>query len=165
MAIAYIGIGSNMGDRAKNLSEAERLIQSDRRCVIVSRSSTADTEPVDYIDQPRFLNRIIRLSTMLTPADLLGFLKDIEKKMGRKPSIPKGPRLIDLDILLYENIVMETDDLILPHPAIKNRRFILDHLVEIEPELADPKTRKKYAETIRHCGNQGGSHAINKKHQ
>ncbi|MCU0847222.1 MAG: 2-amino-4-hydroxy-6-hydroxymethyldihydropteridine diphosphokinase [Spirochaetes bacterium] len=161
MAIAFVGLGSNIGDRAQNLSEAERLIQSDWRCVIISRSSTADTEPVDYIDQPRFLNRIIRLSTMLAPADLLGFLKGIEKKMGRKPSLPKGPRLIDLDILLYENIVMETDDLILPHPAVKNRRFILDHLVEIEPELADPKTKKKYAEII----SQGGGHAIDKKHQ
>jgi 2-amino-4-hydroxy-6-hydroxymethyldihydropteridine diphosphokinase len=144
MAIAYIGLGSNLGDRAENLKNAIKEISSLPRVAVFRKSTVTETEPVDYRDQPRFLNQVIIIETALAPLDLLAALKNTEQELGREKSIPKGPRSIDLDILLYDDMILETEELTIPHPEITNRRFVIDHLVELNPGLTDPRTRKKY---------------------
>jgi 2-amino-4-hydroxy-6-hydroxymethyldihydropteridine diphosphokinase len=146
MAIAYIGLGSNLGDRKKQLTNAIQHIASHCPVTILNKSSIIETDPVDYLDQPRFLNQVIVVETSLAPHDLLLALKQTEANLGRIKSFPKGPRTIDLDILLYDDIMLQTDDLTIPHPEIKNRKFILQNLIELDPDLKDPATGKKYRE-------------------
>jgi 2-amino-4-hydroxy-6-hydroxymethyldihydropteridine pyrophosphokinase len=148
MAIAYIGLGSNLGEREKHLENAIQHLASRRPVTILKKSSVIETDPVDYRDQPRFLNQVIIIETSLAPHDLLRELKQAEIDLGRTKSFPKGPRTIDLDILLYDDIMLKTDDLTIPHPEIKNREFILRHLIELDPELIDPATGKKYRELL-----------------
>ncbi|MBN1495412.1 MAG: 2-amino-4-hydroxy-6-hydroxymethyldihydropteridine diphosphokinase [Spirochaetes bacterium] len=138
MAFVYIGLGSNLGDRKKNIDAAADAIASNPGTIIIKKSTIIETDPVDYLDQPRFLNQVILIETDLTPLDLLRHLQQTETGLGRTRALPKGPRTIDLDILLYDTIVMETRDITIPHPQIKNRIFILKHLVELTPELTDP---------------------------
>lgn len=148
MSIAYIGLGSNLGDRGKNLEGALRHLTMVGTIRILAKSSVMETDPVDVADQPRFLNQVIRIETNLTPHDLLKALKQAETALGRENTFPKGPRTIDLDILLYDNIVMNADGLAIPHPEIKNRGFVMKHLAELDPELADPLTGKKYHDIL-----------------
>lgn len=149
MALAYIGLGSNLGNREKQLEKAIAAIASSLPAVILKKSSIIETEPVDYLDQPRFLNQIIMIETNLQPLNLLQRLQQIEADLGRIKSFPKGPRTIDLDILLYDDIAVKTDVLTIPHPEIKNRKFILKHLVELDPELTDPVTGNYYLTMVR----------------
>jgi 2-amino-4-hydroxy-6-hydroxymethyldihydropteridine diphosphokinase len=144
MAIAYIGLGSNLGDREKNIKEAITRLASSLPAVILKKSSIIETEPVDFKNQPRFLNQVIMIETPLAPHDLLHRLQQAETDLGRVKSFPKGPRSIDLDILLYDCVIMKTDDLTIPHPEIKNREFIMKHLIELDPDIIDPLTGKKY---------------------
>ncbi len=148
MAIAYIGLGSNMGDREQNLGNAVRALGRHPLITISGKSSILETEPVDYLDQPRFLNMIIVAETDLTPHELLKTTGKIELEMGRRKTVPKGPRTIDLDILLYDDIILKTGDLTIPHPEIKNRQFIMRHLIELNPELTDPETKQRYRDMI-----------------
>jgi 2-amino-4-hydroxy-6-hydroxymethyldihydropteridine diphosphokinase len=148
MATAYLGLGSNLGDREKNLGSALRHLEARLPLTVLGKSSTLETDPVDNIDQPRFINQVIRIATSLAPHDLLHALKQAEKELGRTQSIPKGPRVIDLDILLYDNRVVNSDELVIPHPGIKNRPFVLRHLVELDPELADPVTGTRYRDLL-----------------
>jgi 2-amino-4-hydroxy-6-hydroxymethyldihydropteridine diphosphokinase len=148
MAIAYIGLGSNLGDREKNIDNALQFLEARLPLAILKKSSTLETDPVDYIDQPRFINQVIRIETSLAPHDLLHALKQAEEELGRTRSIPKGPRVIDLDILLYDDRVVNSDELVIPHPGIKNRPFVLRHLVELDPELADPVTGTRYRDLL-----------------
>jgi 2-amino-4-hydroxy-6-hydroxymethyldihydropteridine diphosphokinase len=147
MAIVYVGIGSNLGDRRNNLKKAIRYLTAHQSIKILKKSSIQETDPIGYINQPRFLNQVLAIETSETPHDLLQIFKQIEIKLGRIKSFPKGPRTIDLDILLYNNIILNTIDLIIPHPEIKNRNFILQHLIELEPDLIDPMTGKSYRES------------------
>jgi 2-amino-4-hydroxy-6-hydroxymethyldihydropteridine diphosphokinase len=144
MAIAYIGLGSNLGDREANLRNAATRMASLPGVSVFKKSSISETVPVDYLDQPRFLNQVIIIETTLSPPDLLAALKRCEAEMGREKSVPKGPRSIDLDILLYDNLILSTEELSIPHPEIKNRPFVMDHLTELHPGLIDPLTGKKY---------------------
>ncbi len=144
MAIVYIGLGSNLGDREKNLKEAVHKLTSRPSINLLKQSSILETEPVDYQDQHRFLNMIIVVETALTPQELLVSTGKTELELGRQKTFPKGPRTIDLDILLYDNVILQTADLTIPHPEIKNRKFIMQHLVELEPDLVDPVTGNKY---------------------
>jgi 2-amino-4-hydroxy-6-hydroxymethyldihydropteridine diphosphokinase len=143
MPTAFIGLGSNLGDRLKNLTAATSLIS--QQCRIISKSSVYETVPWGFSDQPKFLNMVIEIETKMKPFGLLVFLQDIEKKLGRsRNAMPKiqsqrwGPRIIDLDILLYSNglrnIELKTDDLILPHSHLKERAFVLVPLYEINKE-------------------------------
>lgn len=145
-SLVYIGLGSNVGDREGFLRDALNLIGGDSNIEITVLSSVTETDPVDFYDQPRFLNQIIKAETSLEPADLLGRMKNIEETLGRKRRFDKGPREIDLDILLYDDLILESADLTIPHREIVNRGFILDHLIELDPELVDPRTNKKYSE-------------------
>jgi 2-amino-4-hydroxy-6-hydroxymethyldihydropteridine diphosphokinase len=140
--IAAIGFGSNLssewGDREANLREAIRRMGQLGEVRAVS--SFFDTAPVGYTEQPRFLNGTMLLETALEPLDLMRELLAIELAMGRDRTAapPKGPRVIDLDLLLMGDVVMNRDGLTLPHPAMAERRFVLEPLAEIAPEMLDP---------------------------
>jgi 2-amino-4-hydroxy-6-hydroxymethyldihydropteridine diphosphokinase len=138
--IAAIALGSNLeskfGDREANLREA--VEQIGRLGIVRAVSTFHDTEPVGYLSQPRFLNAALLLETELEPLELMGRLLDIEQSMGRERVIVKGPRVIDLDFLLYGPTVTVTVELTLPHPEMHERRFVLEPLAEIAPEMVHP---------------------------
>lgn len=145
MPYVYLGLGSNLGDRSLNLSNAHREILSTGSIEIIKMSNIEETAPVDYLEQPFFLNQVILVDTNLKPLKLLKVVKKIENKMGREKTIPKGPRSIDIDILLYGDYIFKSERLTIPHPEIKNRDFVLKHLIEIDPDLIDPLTGKSYS--------------------
>lgn len=138
MVEAYISFGTNLGDRKKNIEEALSLLQKNPGVKIEKTSSLYLTEPIGYVGQDYFLNGVIMIKTNLSPRELLSLCQQIENHMGRKRTIPWGPRIIDLDILLYNNKIIEEDDLIIPHPYMHKRRFILTPLSEIAPQLIHP---------------------------
>ena len=141
MAIVYIGIGSNLGDRHKNCLRAVELLKQSGLSV-TKQSSVHETEPWGVTEQPAFLNMAVELETGLAPAELLGLLKKIEKDMGRQETVKWGPRLIDLDILLYDDITLNTDALIIPHPLMHEREFVLGPLAELAKDLVHPVLKK-----------------------
>lgn len=148
--IAVIGLGSNLGDRAAHLARARQELS---RCGTVERcSSIYETEPVDVREQPRFLNQVVLLRTSLDPVALLRACQAIEQRLGRQRLIPKGPRTIDLDLLLYDDEVLtiETEEvhLILPHPRLHCRRFVLVPLCEILPDGRHPVLAKSFSELL-----------------
>ena len=132
----FLSLGSNLGDRQMNLSKAMHLLKPE--VCIDSVSSLYETEPWGVHEQPSFLNCALAANTALTPHELLAKLKSIEKDMGRQPTIRNGPRLIDLDILLYDELILSTDDLIIPHPRMLERAFVLVPLAEIAGSLIHP---------------------------
>ncbi len=144
LAIAYLGLGSNLGEREENLRQALTLLSL--KVNLEEVSSVYETEPVGYKEQPLFLNLVCRITTNLPPDELLHFAKDIETSMGRVPSEQvNSPRPIDIDILFYDNKIMETQDLTIPHPRLKDRAFVLIPLNEIAPDLVHPKLGKSIA--------------------
>ncbi len=149
MPEVYIGIGTNIGHREKNLLDAMERLGGINKIEITGKSSVMETEPVDYLDQPFFLNQVVKISTTLEPGPLLDLLKGIESDMGRESSVPKGPRIIDLDILLYDDRIIKSEKLTIPHPEIVNRSFVLEHLLELDPDLVDPVTALKYREAVK----------------
>lgn len=136
----YLSLGSNIGDRKTNLDEALRLL-AERLCIL-QISSIYDTEPVSEIEQPRFLNLVCKAQTGLTPQGLLSFVKGIEFKLGRKLGTSGLPRTIDIDILLYGDRVIKTPELVIPHPRMTERAFVLIPLAEIAPDLLYPIGKK-----------------------
>jgi 2-amino-4-hydroxy-6-hydroxymethyldihydropteridine diphosphokinase len=141
LAIAYLCLGSNLGEREANLRQALALLSP--KVTFDDVSSIYETEPVGYKEQPLFLNLVCRITTNLPPEELLWLAKDIETKMGRVPSKQmNSPRPIDIDILFYNNKIMETQDLTIPHPRLKDRAFVLIPLAEIAPDLVHPKLDK-----------------------
>jgi len=144
----YIGLGTNLGNKENNLATAIKKISSIPDIKIIKTSSVTKTKPVDYLKQPDFLNQIILIETKIKPLDLLKKLNNIENIMGRKKTIPKGPRIIDLDILLYGNLVISNKRLQIPHKEILNRQFILKHLIELNRNLKNPINQKPYREAI-----------------
>jgi len=148
MAVAFIGIGSNLGDRAFNIRQAIRIMAESWKIDVVSVSSLYETEPVGVRDQPDFLNCVIKVETELTPRELLKTLKGIEARMGRRPGPRWGPRRIDLDILFYGDLTLNEDDLIIPHPRAHERLFALMPLFEIAPDLMHPVLGRSIRELI-----------------
>lgn len=138
--LAAIALGSNLdsefGDREANLREAVRRLGELGE--VKALSQFYDTEPVGYLDQPRFLNAAVVLETELEPVELMRALLGIERAMGRERVIAKGPRVIDLDLLLYGEHVMSTAELTLPHPEMQERRFVLEPLAEIAGDWVHP---------------------------
>jgi 2-amino-4-hydroxy-6-hydroxymethyldihydropteridine diphosphokinase len=134
--LVYLSLGSNLGDRSANLQDAITRLSSLGEVVEVS--SFYETEPVELLAQPWFLNCAVKLNTEKMPRQLLRGILEIEKKMGRRRGQKKGPRNIDIDILLFGNSTVETQDLTIPHPAMHERRFVLEPLTEIAPEARHP---------------------------
>jgi len=132
----YLGLGSNLGNREKNLENA--ITEIAKFATISKRSSIIETEPVGYRDQGMFLNMALEIFTPLSPLELIFRLQEIEHKMGRVREIKDGPRTIDLDILIYNQEVLRQKNLEIPHPRMSERMFVLSPLNEIAPELKHP---------------------------
>ena len=139
MTRAYVGLGSNLGDREALLRASLVALESDPAIEVVAVSSFRETEPVGYLDQPRFLNAVAALETTLAPRALLERLLAIERGLGRVREGPRfGPRPIDLDLLLHGDAVVAEPRLTVPHPRLHERRFVLEPLAELAPALDVP---------------------------
>ncbi len=141
MARAFIGLGSNLGERRETLKAAIGRLRGLPEVEVKGVSSFRDTEPVDYLDQPRFLNGAVELETELTARALLGALLELERAFGRDRSTaapPHGPRTLDLDLLLYGDATIDEPLLKVPHPRLHERRFVLEPLAELDPDLEVP---------------------------
>ncbi len=136
----YLLLGSNLGDRQKNIDNA---INELKACgIIISRkSSLYNTAPWGYTEQPEFLNQALECFTSLEPVELLEEIKKIEKKMGRIDIVRYGPRIIDIDIIFYDDLILKTDKLIIPHPLMHKRLFVLKPLNEIAPDFIHPELK------------------------
>jgi 2-amino-4-hydroxy-6-hydroxymethyldihydropteridine diphosphokinase len=140
----YLSLGSNVGDRAANLRTAINRVGSLGDVMAVS--SFYETEPVEFAAQPWFLNCAVELDTEKMPKQLLASILDIEKEMGRRRVQKKGPRTLDIDILLFGNSIIQTKGLTIPHPAMHERRFVLEPLAEIAPEARHPVIKRTVRE-------------------
>jgi 2-amino-4-hydroxy-6-hydroxymethyldihydropteridine diphosphokinase len=134
--IAYIALGTNLGDRSANLRAALEAFPPDVR--VLAESHVYETPPWGYADQPAFLNMAVRTETDLEPEALLGYLKQLEAQLGREPSFRNGPRRIDLDILFYDDLVLDESSLSIPHPRLHERAFVLVPLADLAPDLRHP---------------------------
>ena len=132
----YLGLGSNLGDRQDNMEKALKLLRE--RLQIEMVSSIYETEPVGYVEQPMFLNAVCCGRTELGPLQLLSLVKGMEASLGRVSSFPNAPRTIDVDIIFYGNVIMQTPELTIPHPRLEERAFVLIPLLEIAPDLRHP---------------------------
>lgn len=147
---AFLSLGSNLGDKAKNLEHArERL--SLKGLQVEKASLLYHTEPVDYEDQDWFLNQVLQVGTLLGPQQLLNFCLEAESYLGRKRRISKGPRLIDIDVLLYDQIILNLPELQIPHPRMHLRRFVLEPLVTVAPDFLHPGFRKTITTLLEEC--------------
>ena len=151
----YLGLGSNLNDRQGNIFEALKRLSSISGISVVNSSSLYETEPVGYIDQACFINAVVEIKTILSPRRLLDLCLKIECNMGRDRKIQKGPREIDVDILLYDRLIVDEDDLKIPHPAMHERRFVLVPLAEIAPDLIHPILMRSIKEILTNLGEMG----------
>jgi 2-amino-4-hydroxy-6-hydroxymethyldihydropteridine diphosphokinase len=142
--IVYLSLGSNLGDRSANLENA--ISQLGQLGEVLAVSSFYETEPVEVTAQPWFLNCAVKLETEKMPKQLLNGILDLEREMGRRRMQNKGPRNIDIDILLFGSSIVETKGLTIPHPALHERRFVLEPLAEIAPEIRHPVFKKTIRE-------------------
>jgi 2-amino-4-hydroxy-6-hydroxymethyldihydropteridine diphosphokinase len=153
-ATVYLGLGANLGDRLANLRLALQRLQTLARLEEVS--SLYETQPQGVTDQPLFFNAVCRVSTGLEPQALLRFLKNLEREIGRRPGGQKwGPRPIDLDILLYDDRVVDASELKVPHPRLAERAFVLVPLCELAPELRHPLLGKNIKDLLASVGEKG----------
>jgi 2-amino-4-hydroxy-6-hydroxymethyldihydropteridine diphosphokinase len=134
--IVYLALGSNMGNRLANLKAA--ILNLSPQMTVKTKSSVYETPPWGFVEQDAFLNQVVKVETYLEPEQLLRHLKRIEVVMGRVPNFQNGPRLIDIDILFFGNLIIRTPPLMVPHPRLHERAFVLVPLVEIEPEMIHP---------------------------
>lgn len=140
---AYIALGSNIGDKEKNLNQALNLINESPLCNASKISNFYKTAPVGYLDQDDFLNGAAEIKTLMPPSELMDFLLEIEKKLKRERKIHWGPRTIDLDIILYDDIVTHDEHIIIPHPRMHERLFVLEPLCDIAPYKVHPLLNKR----------------------
>ena len=149
----YLLLGSNLGDRRGFLEEAIDLI-SGTGIRILRLSSVYESAPWGIETQPAFLNQVVEIETTLSPEDLLETVLDIEKKMGRQRGVRWTERKIDIDILYYDDVVKHSSDLIVPHPGIAQRRFVLTPMAELAPELIHPVVGLSQSEMLKQCHDQ-----------
>jgi 2-amino-4-hydroxy-6-hydroxymethyldihydropteridine diphosphokinase len=154
MVISYLSLGSNLGNKITNLKRAVTSINKHPQIKLLAQSSVYETKPVGYQKQPDFLNLVIKVETTLSPQQLWQVVETIEKKIGRKPTVRWGPRLIDIDILLYNDLILTQPDLEIPHPELEKRAFVLIPLQEIAPSLRLP-SGNNLASLIKNLPKQG----------
>jgi 2-amino-4-hydroxy-6-hydroxymethyldihydropteridine diphosphokinase len=143
----FLGLGSNIGDRISNLKDAIKLLG----LPMIAMSSIYETEPVDYSDQPWFLNQVLQCETSFHPLKLLAQCQKVENELGRTRVILKGPRTIDIDLLFYNDEILNTPELTIPHPAISQRRFVLVPINEIAPDFVHPQLNLTIQELLERC--------------
>jgi 2-amino-4-hydroxy-6-hydroxymethyldihydropteridine diphosphokinase len=153
--VVYLGLGSNLGDKAGNCLRAFEGISASSHTHIQAVSSLYKTEPIGYRDQDWFINCVAKASTTLLPLPLQRFLQGIEKEMGRIKTFAMGPRLIDIDILFYGAEVVDEAGLIIPHPRLHERGFVLVPLAELAPGLSHPILKKTIDELLQNIGEEG----------
>lgn len=136
MATVYLALGTNLGDRAANLRQAYAALR--HTFTMQAASTVYETEPAYLLDQPRFYNAVCQITTAWPPLDVLRWLKQLETTLGRTPSARFGPRQIDLDILFYDDVILNTPELNIPHPRLAERAFVLVPLAQIAPDLIHP---------------------------
>lgn len=144
----YIAIGSNLGDKLSNCKKGIELLEKSG-ITILACSHFYKTEPVDYTDQDRFINAAVKAETGLAPLQLLKLLKSIEKEAGRVDTVRFGPRILDMDIIFYDDVITDDSGLIIPHPRMHKRRFVLAPICDIEPELVHPVLKQTMAALLK----------------
>ena|ERR1700690_2754205 len=144
--IAFLALGTNLGDRLANLRAALNAFSPEIK--VVAESKVYETPPWGYEDQPAFLNMAVRCETALEPESLLKRIQQLEVELGREQSFRWGPRLIDIDILFYDDLFLESESLTIPHPRLHERGFVLVPLVEIAPDFVHPVSKKKIKELL-----------------
>lgn len=144
----FLSLGSNLGDREAYLKKAIMLLKQ-AGVKILKESSVYETEPMYYENQNKFLNQVIKVETELSPFELLKLIGRIEKELKRERLIPKGPRTIDIDILLWEDKIVESEELKIPHPLMLERDFVLKPLLEIEENIFHPVYKKRIRDIVR----------------
>lgn len=142
--IIFLGLGTNMGDKKKNLEKTIEKLKE--RISDIQVSKFYETEPWGYTKQDKFLNAAIRGTTFLSPSELLKFIKKVEEKIGRVERFKWGPREIDIDILFYDDMVSKDDSLTIPHPFLQERKFVLEPLMDLDPDFIHPVSKQ----TVRH---------------
>jgi len=148
-SLAVIGLGSNLGDRLVNLNGAIAALRATPRVVVAKVSSFHETEPVGGpAGQGRFLNAAALLETTLDPISLLHVLEEIEAKFGRVRTVHWGERTLDLDLLLFDDRIIQTPEISIPHPRVNTRRFVLEPLLEVAPDAVDPITKRAFADIL-----------------
>lgn len=153
--VTYLGLGSNIGDKVAQCLRALEEISASDHNHLHAISSLYKTEPIGYQDQDWFINCVAEVSTTLQPRPFHTFLQGIEKHMGREKTIPMGPRIIDLDILFYGNEVVDEADLIIPHPRLHERGFVLVPLAELSPDLLHPVLKKTVRDLLKQSDKKG----------
>ena len=149
--VAYLGIGSNLGEKEDNINYAVDLLKKNPKIRSLEMSKIIETEPYGPVEQDNFLNACIKIETIYHPRQLLMELSRVELQTGREPSERWGPRVLDLDILIYDDLIMESEDLTIPHMDMHNRAFVLDPLNDIAPDLVHPVYMKTIKELFDDC--------------
>jgi 2-amino-4-hydroxy-6-hydroxymethyldihydropteridine diphosphokinase len=149
----YIALGTNLGDRSANLSAAIESLPPE--VAVLAESQVYETPPWGYEDQPAFLNMVVKAETNLKPEPLLKYLKQLESELGREQNFRWGPRLIDLDILFYDDLVIDTPPLVIPHPRLHERAFVLVPLMEVAPDLIHPLFHRKIRDFLAELETKG----------
>jgi len=149
----YLALGSNMGNRAANLKEAISALSPQME--VKARSKVYETPPWGFAEQEKFLNQVLKVKTYLAPLPLLKHLKRLEVALGRKASFQNGPRLIDIDILFYDDLVLETPELVIPHPHVHERGFVLLPMLDIAPDFVHPVKKQSVQELLAACDVSG----------
>lgn len=151
--IVYLALGSNMGNRAANLKAA--IMALPPQMEVKAKSQVYETPPWGYTNQEKFLNQVLKVQTYLQPEQLLKHLKRLEVALGREPTFQNGPRLIDIDILFYDDLVFESPTVTIPHPRLHERAFVLMPLMDIAPDLVHPVKKQSIRELIAFCDVSG----------
>jgi 2-amino-4-hydroxy-6-hydroxymethyldihydropteridine diphosphokinase len=148
MKTAYLGLGSNVGERLEQLESAIKILDNVEGVQVSQISSVYETEPVGYVEQPNFLNLCVEVKTELTPQQLLQQCFYTEQQLHRVRDIRWGPRTLDVDILLYEDEIIEEENLIVPHPRMRERAFVLTPLNDIAADVVEPRTQLSISELV-----------------
>lgn len=149
----YLSLGTNLGDRVANLRQAIASLSPQMR--VKKKSKVYETPPWGYTEQEAFLNQVVMVTTYLEPEQLLKHIKRLEVALGRKASFRYGPRLIDLDILFFDDLILETPALTIPHPHVHERGFVLVPMMDIAPDHVHPVMQKSICEMIALCSTEG----------